>query len=108
MKKTSKDIVLLLKDYPLEYANSLRRIALSEVPVMAIIPYDINVLKSLAETTPFTSFRPKSEGSQEYRKLAATLVGEKYEPVKLKSFFRWIAPRKQDINRTIFYERVFN
>ena len=36
MKKTSRDIVLLLKDYPLEYANSLRRIALSEVPVMAI------------------------------------------------------------------------
>ncbi len=36
MKKTSRDIVLLLKDYPLEYANSLRRIALSEVPIMAI------------------------------------------------------------------------
>jgi septum site-determining protein MinD len=77
------------------------------IPVMASIPYDINVLKSLAKTVPFTSFKPKSEGSQEYKKLASTLIGEKYEPIRLKSFFRWIAPRKQDINRTIFYERIF-
>jgi MinD-like ATPase involved in chromosome partitioning or flagellar assembly len=80
---------------------------ISEVPVMAVIPYDISVLKALSQAIPFTLLKPKSEGSKEYKRLAAALIGEKYGPVKLKSFFRWLNPRKQDINRLIFYERVF-
>ncbi|MBU2053347.1 MAG: AAA family ATPase [Nanoarchaeota archaeon] len=80
----------------------------TEIPIMAVIPHDINILKALSEFTPSTIHKPKSEASEEYKKLAATLIGEKYKPVKLKSFFRWINPRKQDINRTIFYEQVFN
>ncbi|MFH1917534.1 MAG: AAA family ATPase [Nanoarchaeota archaeon] len=80
----------------------------TEIPIMAVIPHDINILKALSEFIPSTIHKPKSEASEEYKKLAATLIGEKYKPVKLKSFFRWINPRKQDINRTIFYEQVFN
>ena len=79
----------------------------SEVPVMAVIPHDINVLKSLSKFTPSTVYKPNSEGSEEYKKLAATLIGEKYKPVRLKRFYRWVNPRKQDVNRTLFYERVF-
>jgi len=79
----------------------------TEIPIMAVIPHDVNILRALSEFTPSTIHRPKSEASEEYKKLAATLIGEKYKPVKLKSFFRWINPRKQDINRTIFYKRVF-
>jgi septum site-determining protein MinD len=100
--------IILNKFYNKNFEISIKDIEeISEVPVMAVIPYDTNVLKSLAKTIPFTSFKPKSEGSQEYRKLAATLVGEKYRPIKLKNFFRWISPKKQDINRIIFYKRVF-
>jgi len=77
------------------------------VPIMAAIPYDIAVLKSLASFTPFTLYKPNSEGSDEYRKLAAVLIGEKYKPVRLKSLFGWTSPKRQDINKVIFYEGIF-
>lgn len=77
-----------------------------EVPVMAVIPHDINVLRALSESTPSTSYMPKSEASVEYKKLAATLIGEKYKPFNLKNFLK-ITPKRQEINREIFYERVF-
>lgn len=80
----------------------------SEIPIMAVIPHDVNILKALSKFKSLVDYKPKSEASQEFKKLAATLIKEKYKPVKLKSFFRWIAPKKQDINRTIFYERVFD
>jgi len=79
----------------------------SEVPVMAVIPHDVCMLKALSKFTPSTIHNPKSEGSEELKKLAAAVLGEKYKPAKLKSFFRWVNPKKQDVNRTIFYERVF-
>jgi len=78
-----------------------------EIPIMAVIPHDINFLKALSHFKPSVEFKPNSEASQEYKRLAATLIGEKYEPIKLRHFLRWMNPRKQDINRTIFYERVF-
>lgn len=78
----------------------------TNVPVMAVIPYDINILKALSEFTPSTLYKPNSEGSLEFRKLAATLIGEKYKPSKLKNLFK-ITPKRQDINREIFYKRVF-
>jgi len=78
-----------------------------EIPIMAIIPHDINFLKSLSNFKPLIEFKPRSEASEEYKKLAATLIGEKYKPVRLRNMLSWISPKKQEINRTIFYERVF-
>ena len=78
----------------------------AEVPVLAVIPYDVNFLKALSEFKPSTSHKPKSQGSVEYMKLGATLMGEKYDPFSLREMFN-IIPRKQDINREIFYDRVF-
>jgi len=78
----------------------------AEVPVMAVIPYDINVLKSLSEFTPSTIHKPNSKASEEYKKLAATLIGEKYKSFNLKNFFR-ITPNRPEINREIYYDRVF-
>ena len=78
-----------------------------DVPVMAVIPYDINVLRALSEFTPSTSYKPRSKGSEEYLKLAAALIGMKYKPSSLRKFLMWVNPEKQDINRTIFYEEVF-
>ena len=79
----------------------------SGVPVMAVIPHDIKILEALSEARPSTVYRPNSKASKEYRKLAATLVGEKENPVKLKKFLRWVSPKQQEINREIFYNRVF-
>ncbi|MEK6898390.1 MAG: AAA family ATPase [Nanoarchaeota archaeon] len=78
----------------------------SGVPVLAVIPYDIDILKSLSNFSPYTSYRKNSKGSVEYRKLAGILVGEKYNPFSLRNFFQ-ITPKRQEINREIFYDRVF-
>ncbi len=77
-----------------------------DAPVLAVIPYDVNVLKALSEFTPSVEHRPKSKSSEEYKKLAGVLVGEKYKPFRTGGIFK-IAPRRQEINREIFYERVF-
>jgi septum site-determining protein MinD len=78
-----------------------------EIPIMAVIPHDINFLKALSNFKPSVEFNPRSEASDEYKRLAATLIGEKYKPVRLRNIINWISPKKQEINRTIFYERVF-
>ncbi len=79
----------------------------AEVPVMAVIPYDLNILKSLSKFSPSTEYKPKSKASEEYKQLAAALIGEKYKPAKLKKMFKWVNPKKQEVNRTLFYEGVF-
>jgi septum site-determining protein MinD len=78
-----------------------------DIPVMAVIPHDINILRALSKFIPSVEFKPRSEASEEYKKLAATLIGEKYSPIRLRHFLRWMNPPKQEVNRTIFYDRVF-
>lgn len=78
-----------------------------DTPIMAIVPHDIRFLKSLSKFKPLLEIHPRSEASEEYKKLAATLIGEKYKPVRLRNVVRWVSPRKQDINREIFYQSVF-
>ncbi len=80
----------------------------SQVPVMAVIPHDINILKALSQFQSSIDYKPNSKSSQEYKKLASAIIGEKYKPLKIKTFLRWINPTKQDINRTIYYKKMFN
>jgi len=78
----------------------------AEIPVMAVIPHDVHILESLSKFKPLTSHKPNSLASKEYKKLAGVLVGEKYKPFSVRNFFR-ITPKRQDINREVFYERSF-
>lgn len=78
-----------------------------EIPVLAVIPYDLGILKSLSEMKPYTIHKPRAKGSIEYKKLASALIGEKYSEPKIKRAFKKITPKKQEINREIFYKRVF-
>ena len=78
-----------------------------DIPILAVIPYDRNFLRALSEMQPFVTYKPKAEGSIEFKKLAAALTGEKYKQTRLRDLFRKMKPKKQDINRFIFYERVF-
>jgi septum site-determining protein MinD len=77
------------------------------VPVMAVVPHDVNVMKAQSKFMPSTMHNPRSVGSEEYRKLAATLMGEKYKPFSFNELFRKLTPRRQEINREIYYDRVF-
>ena len=94
-KTHNKDFELSIED--IEYA--------SEVPVLAIIPYDISVQKSLSQFIPSTSHNPTSKSSEEYKKLAGILIGEKYNPFSLRNLFG-MTPKREEINREIFYRRV--
>ncbi len=49
---------------------------LTELPVIAMIPYDNNVRKSLAVKKPVVVYRPRSPASKEIEKLARYLLGE--------------------------------
>ncbi len=78
-----------------------------ETPVVAVIPHDIKILEALSKFVSSIEHSPKSEASEEYKKLAAALVGEEYKTPRLRSFFRWVNPPKQDINRLVLYQNVF-
>ncbi|MDP3992180.1 MAG: AAA family ATPase [Nanoarchaeota archaeon] len=78
-----------------------------DIPVLATVPYDLNVLKALSIMEPSTAYKPGSEGSQEFMKLAASLMGEKYRKNAFQNFFSNLFPTRQDINREIFYKRAF-
>jgi len=78
-----------------------------DIPVLAVIPFDKKILKSLSKMQPFTMHNPFSEGSIELKKLAHALSGEKYEQRRLKDFFGKVKPKRQELNREIFYESVF-
>ena len=107
-RKSQINGLILNKVHSKNFELSLKEIEdTSDIPVMAVVPYDVNVLKSLSEFVPLTSRRPKSKASEEYKKLAGILVGEKYKPSTFKNLFSKITPKKQDINREIFYKSYF-
>jgi len=78
-----------------------------ELPVLAVIPHDVSVIRALSEFEPSTKNNPNSKASDEYMRLASVLVGERYNDNNLKKFLRWINPEKQEVNRILFYENLF-
>ena len=78
-----------------------------EIPVLAVIPYDLNVLRALSKMEPSTTYKPGSEGSEEFMKFASLISGQKYQKNSFRDFFRGFVPTRSDINRELFYQRVF-
>lgn len=58
---------------------------LTRLPVIASIPFDKNVNKSLASKIPVVIFKPKTKASKELFKLGANLIGESYKQESLFS-----------------------
>ena len=52
---------------------------LTRLPVIAKIPFDRNVHKSLALKTPIVTYKPYTAASKEIIKLASKLIGESYK-----------------------------
>jgi len=106
---TKIDGLILNRVYDKNFELSLEDIErTSEVPVLAVIPHDVSVPEAQSNFISLLEHSPKSPGSEEYRKLAAALSGEKAQPPKLRKFFKWVNPVKQDVNRAVFYNRVFD
>ena len=101
--------LILNKVYGKDYELNIHDIEDTlEVPVLAVIPHDPYFSKALSEFKPYIQVKPKSEGSQEFRKLAAVMIGEKYRPFSIKEIFKSLTPPKQEVNRELFYHSVLN
>jgi len=65
-----------------------------EVPIIAAIPEDIHVPRSISKRTPLVYHRPNSKASLEFQRLAAKIVGEPWTAVKRESWlerlFFWL------------------
>ena len=101
--------LILNKVYDKDFELTLDQIEdTTNVPVMAVIPHDTNVLEAQSNFTPSVEWKPKSKGSREFKKLAHALVGKEYKD----PLFNWrrligAKPKKQEVNRQVFYKRVF-
>ncbi len=104
------DGLILNKVYNKPFELSISEIEdTAEVPVLAVVPHDVNVPKSAANFVPAFVQNPRSRGSEEYRKLAGVVTGEKYTPSSgIRRFLKFrVNPRHQDVNRELYYKRVF-
>jgi len=57
------------------------------VPIIAIVPEDIAVPRSIAKKIPVVNHRPNSRAAREFKKLAARIIGEPWVELKRRSFF---------------------
>ncbi len=77
-----------------------------KVPVLAVIRHNLNLIRAASKFSSMVISNPHNKDSSEFKKLAATLTGEKYSPFSLRNFFT-ITPKREEINREIFYEQIF-
>jgi len=97
--------IILNKVYGKKFELSLDQIEkLTGVPILAVIPHDINILKALSELRPSTFKTKETDSVVEYKKLAAFLIGKNFSDrrfkTKLKNFFFKKVP-KQEVNRQL-------
>ena len=91
-KINSKPIGIVVNRYRRRDPNqvSIREIELAcDLPVIGIIPEDKIIRKSIFKGLPAVYLKPRSPSSVAYKKIAAHLIGEVYEPTKtpiLKKF----------------------
>ena len=76
----------------------------AETPVLAVLPDDLKILEALSLTKPAAMNFDKSHAVIEYKKLAASLIGEKYVDdrfsYKVKRLFSKDIPR-EEVNREL-------
>lgn len=92
--------IIVNKVYGKRFEVSLKKIEeLSGCKVLAMLPHDIRILKSLSQMNPIDS-SSKIKFSREIKKLAGSIIGERHELDffdKIKNFFN--IKSRQDINR---------
>ena len=64
----------------------------AQVPVLSVLPEDVKIPEAIYHATPVSLYKPMSKSAIEFRKLAANLIGEKYEVQglwnRLKAIFK--------------------
>ncbi|MBI4177695.1 MAG: P-loop NTPase [Candidatus Aenigmarchaeota archaeon] len=80
--KTKLGIVLNMIEN-VQHELSVKEIEnLTEMPVLAQIPYDRNILKSLAAKQPVVTYNPQCKASKQFLRLGKEITGE--DPVNLE------------------------
>jgi septum site-determining protein MinD len=79
----------------LRHEMSLNEIkSMLEVPIIAAIPEDLAVPRSIAKRIPVVHHKPNSRASLEFHRLAARIIGEPWTAIKRKSWidrlFFWL------------------
>jgi MinD-like ATPase involved in chromosome partitioning or flagellar assembly len=99
-KKTPIIGLILNRVYNKKFELTIHEIEeASEVPVLAVLPHDINFLEALSKNKPITLYK-ETEAANELKKLAASLIGMDYGKISLwKRLFGKIP--KQEVNRTV-------
>jgi septum site-determining protein MinD len=92
-KRTPITGLILNKVYNKKFELSKNEIEqAAQVPILSIITHDIKVPESIYYTKPVALHNPKANPSIEYKKLAASLIGEEYKDPRFfsrfKSFFK--------------------
>ena len=77
-----------------------------DIPVLAVVRHSLDMLRAVAGFTSLVDTIPNSNESHEFKKLAATMIGEKYSPKRFRNLFHF-TPKREEINREIYYESVF-
>ncbi len=74
------------------------------VPVIGCIPNDVKVPESIAYTSPATEYSPMSDVAQEFKHIAAAVLGQEYKDTRLLSALKRMflgGPRKDQVNRDL-------
>ncbi len=79
----------------------------TKTPIVSILYQDEKMLKALSKTMPLAFYRPRSDTTVEYKKLAAALIGERYEDGRVVAKMRQFLGKgltRDEINRAIVME----
>ena len=79
------------------------------VPVIAVLPDDVKILEALAHSTPASVFSPRKNFAVEYKKLAASIIGEEYKDERiLQKMLDFLAPdiSAAAVNRSTLAESI--
>jgi MinD-like ATPase involved in chromosome partitioning or flagellar assembly len=102
-KRTPITGIILNKVHNKDFELSLKQIEeTSGCSVLGVIPHDLSVIKAISGGFPSTL--KNSSSTKEYRKLAASILGEDYKESKIKTFVRRFFSNvpKHEVNQTIF------
>lgn len=108
-KKTPITGLILNKVYNKSFELKLEDIeSAAGVPVVSVLPHDINVPESLYHTNPVALHKPMAKSSIEFKKLAAAIIGESYSDprfiMRVRDMFRKEFS-KDAINRELMKNR---
>ncbi|MAG52692.1 MAG: hypothetical protein CMH62_01900 [Nanoarchaeota archaeon] len=80
------------------------------VHVLGVLPDEAKTIDAQHSLTPISQYHPNAEISVEYKKIAATLINEKYDDTRFLSNLKSIFSKKvekHEINRELFKTRRF-